>query len=797
MTKGTIQGDACRMIFNHVPKTGGISLLSICRHNLAPSEISPHLTDDRVRIAPPARFEHYKLIAGHFSIPSQGRFSSERYSMTLLRDPVRRICSTYSYWRSYPQYTEMTGIAKRLSFGDFVRYLVNSPMVIHNCYAHHFGGLTLAVSGYAGDDRSLLAAAKRNLAAFDFVGITEDLERSARLLCADLGWRTPSLFPSENRSGSENVFESIDKETLALLTARNYLDSELYDYAVELFRDRNGKGAPLSRTNQFVYFPATDTLERKVTIRSVEARWIWFHDETALEITVGFEAAAELEDLVLGIAIFDAVEYSLIWGTNTEIANVELQYERGRESCAVFVVRFGPPAGKYHVTAAVQQLPRLGFQEHRLDGIASFEVTPEDSGVTGSPKLLEFRSSVIPLNGANLMADREANELRFQLRAESFATTARTDDSITSRVAALRPWFHQIDLGNGLRTKEQSAGAEPVDHPRSTWEFVKHAVPVNLAGQSVLDVGCNAGFYAIEAKRRGAARVLGIDAGSRVIRQAVLVRDVLGLDIDYRRMSVYEISPGNVGTFDVTMALGLLYHCKHLLLAVERLFLVTRGLLIIESEVLPEDEASAVRSRGLGGIVSSLHSLAYVANDSAAQESVYNWFLPSVSGLLAILTDVGFQEATLVSRFGGRALITAWNRAEPDSIRHPAFLRAQLDVLSAPDHCRPGETLYLRVLVRNTGFSRWISDAPSDRGSVRLGAHLMGPGRPTPLDCGARAVLTSDIRPGESAELLLAVIAPKELGWHELELDMVSEYISWFQDLGAGKPVSIGFQVQA
>jgi tRNA (mo5U34)-methyltransferase len=788
MTEGD-QGDRPRMIFNHVPKTGGISLLSVCKQNLAPSEISPHLTEDRVRTAPPGRFERYRLIAGHFSIPSQARLPPGRYSMTVLREPIRRICSIYTYWRNFPEYTEMTGIAKRFLFPDFVRYLVDSPIVVHNSCTHHFAGIT-GVSGYLGDEASLLTAAKHNLAAFDFVGITEDMERSVRLLCADLGWPTAASLPCENQSGSEELFESIDPETMAILADRNRLDRELYDYAAQLLRDRS-QGAPRSAPSQFVSFPVTYLPEPKATIRAVNPRWIRLHGEAALEITVEFWAAAQVEDLMVGIEISDAADSSLVWGTNTARAKGELTFEEGRESCAVFVVRGAFPVGKYHVAAAVQQLRRLGFHEHRVDEAASFQVNSRNGGL----QLLESRSFVLPRNGAQDLGVKE-DKLRFPRSLDPSTVTAPAGDAIAKRIAELAPWFHQIDLGNGLTTKSHSIGAEPTDHPRGTWEFVKQAMPADLTGQSVLDVGCNAGFYSIQAKRRGAERVLGVDAGNREIRQALLVRHILGLDIEYRRMSVYELSPKAVGTFDVTMALGLLYHCRHLILAVERLFAVTRGLLIVESEVLPDDEALAMRERGLGGLTSSLHALAYVANNSAAQESAHNWFVPSVSGLLAILEGVGFQEATLVSRFGSRALVTAWNRTEPDSIRHPALLGAELEILSAPDLCRPGEILHLRVLVRNTGFSKWISHAPSVRGSVRLGAHLKRLGDPTSSNVGARTALASDVLPGESAELMLEVVAPAEPGYYELELDLVSEYVSWFQDLGANQPVTVRFQVQ-
>src|SRR5207302_9070500 len=114
------------------------------------------------------------------------------------------------------------------------------------------------------------------------------------------------------------------------------------------------------------------------------------------------------------------------------------------------------------------------------------------------------------------------------------------------------------------------------------------SIPSDLSGKSVLDVGCNAGFYSIEARRRNAARVLGVDAQRREVRQARFVRAALGLDrVEFRRMSVYDLSAESIGCFDITLALGLIYHLKHIVLALERLYEVTRELLILETALLP------------------------------------------------------------------------------------------------------------------------------------------------------------------------------------------------------------------
>src|SRR5438270_8446670 len=203
-----------------------------------------------------------------------------------------------------------------------------------------------------------------------------------------------------------------------------------------------------------------------------------------------------------------------------------------------------------------------------------------------------------------------------------------TPERITSELAKLQPWFQYIDLGGGIFTKSQSAIGEPLEYPRATWETVKVCLPEDFSGKSVLDVGCNAGFYAIEMKRRGAARVLGVDSQRSLIRQAIFVRDVLGLDIEYRRLSVYDLDPIAMGQFDVTLALGLIYHCKHLVLALEKLFAMTRELLVIETAIYPADRMPAPAVTEEVGRQATLHPLAYIENPADAKEAVYNWFLP-------------------------------------------------------------------------------------------------------------------------------------------------------------------------
>jgi tRNA (mo5U34)-methyltransferase len=141
-----------------------------------------------------------------------------------------------------------------------------------------------------------------------------------------------------------------------------------------------------------------------------------------------------------------------------------------------------------------------------------------------------------------------------------------TTCEIEKRVNELGPWFHNITLSGVQTAPNHFLG----DYPSSKWQNFQHAVPQDLTGMSVLDVGCNAGFYSIAMKRRGAGRVLGIDHDEQYLDQARFAAQVLDLDISFRQMSVYEVAALKE-QFDLVLFMGVLYHLRHPLLALDLL----------------------------------------------------------------------------------------------------------------------------------------------------------------------------------------------------------------------------------
>lgn len=217
-----------------------------------------------------------------------------------------------------------------------------------------------------------------------------------------------------------------------------------------------------------------------------------------------------------------------------------------------------------------------------------------------------------------------------------------TIERIQEEVKRLGPWFHNMNLRGVQTAPDHFLG----DYPREKWQNFAQIIPGNLEGKSVLDIGCNAGFYAQEMKRRGAARVLGIDEDDNYLEQARFAAEVNQLDIEFRSMSVYEIA--KLGeTFDVVLFLGVLYHLRYPLLALDLIRqTVVRDILLVQSLLrgsketavlepdYPIDESEVFEEEGFP----VMH---FIENKFSGDAT--NWWIPNSACLEAMLRSAGFH----------------------------------------------------------------------------------------------------------------------------------------------------------
>lgn len=218
----------------------------------------------------------------------------------------------------------------------------------------------------------------------------------------------------------------------------------------------------------------------------------------------------------------------------------------------------------------------------------------------------------------------------------------RSTDAIRQRIEALGPWFHNLELA-GVQT---APGHFLGDYPRRNWQRIAHAIPLDLTGKTVLDIGCNAGFHAMEMKRRGAERVLGIDADDAYLDQARFAATVEGVDIEFRKLSVYDVAA--IGErFDVVLFMGVLYHLRHPLLALDLVSEHVAGdLLVFQSmqrgsrEVADTEENYAFEDTAPFDAPGypKLHFIEHRYADDPT-----NWWAPNAACAEAMLRSAGFR----------------------------------------------------------------------------------------------------------------------------------------------------------
>ena len=200
-----------------------------------------------------------------------------------------------------------------------------------------------------------------------------------------------------------------------------------------------------------------------------------------------------------------------------------------------------------------------------------------------------------------------------------------TSTDLRSRVDAIR-WFHTIDLGGGVVTP--GIDDSPV-------RLARVQLPPSLEGKTVLDIGAWDGFFSFECERRGAARVVAADhfswhgPGWGTKAGYTLAHQALGSRVEDVDIDVMDLSPDRIGTFDVVLFLGVLYHLRHPLLALERVASVTRDYLIVET---------VVDLVGFRRPAMAFYPGRELNNDPT------NWWGPNLPAVRGMLESLGFRE---------------------------------------------------------------------------------------------------------------------------------------------------------
>lgn len=229
-------------------------------------------------------------------------------------------------------------------------------------------------------------------------------------------------------------------------------------------------------------------------------------------------------------------------------------------------------------------------------------------------------------------------------------------------VVRLGPWFHNLHLPDGTQTAPQHLLG---DFPAVKWCQIAPWIAADLEGCRALDIGCNAGYYSFELARRG-AEVTAIDIEPRYLEQARWAARQFGLEarLTFRQSSVYELASARE-RFDLVCFLGVLYHLRHPLLALDVVRGVTGGRMILQTLTMPgEDVLAPPDSIELGERELMREPgwpvMAFI--EGQLEEDPTNWWAPSHACVEALVRASGFR---VIARPGHEIYLCEPDAREP------------------------------------------------------------------------------------------------------------------------------------
>lgn len=249
---------------------------------------------------------------------------------------------------------------------------------------------------------------------------------------------------------------------------------------------------------------------------------------------------------------------------------------------------------------------------------------------------------------------------------------ASATDPVSQSIERLKPWFHNIHLPGEVQTApEHFLG----DFPSFKWKKLAPHLPQDLSGWSILDIGCNAGFYSFELARRG-ARVTGIDADPHYLEQARWVSTQLELEgnVEFRQMQIYDLARESE-IYDLILFMGVFYHLRYPMLGLDivaqrvKRLLVFQTLSTFEQGVrTPPPDLGFLDRRVLDS--PDWPKMAFLEHRLAGDPT--NWFVPNKAGCEAMLRSAGLKvlghpldETYLCEPDPDHpSVMTTWNRDE-------------------------------------------------------------------------------------------------------------------------------------
>jgi tRNA (mo5U34)-methyltransferase len=231
-------------------------------------------------------------------------------------------------------------------------------------------------------------------------------------------------------------------------------------------------------------------------------------------------------------------------------------------------------------------------------------------------------------------------------------------EEIRKLIADHGRWWHEIELAPGIVTPGDDSNRMKIPILDGL------GLPVEMTGMRVLDIGCSDGFFSFEMERRG-ADVVAIDFVPATYSGFSTARAVLGSAVEYRMDNVYNLNPDDYGQFDVILFLGVLYHLRKPLAALDAIRSVMKegaqlfvGTMLIDDYfLLPDHTVSSLSA--VNPVLNNVPIWQAYPGDSLNGDFT-NCFAPNRRALEVALEEAQFQvEAVQIVSMGGYVRATA------------------------------------------------------------------------------------------------------------------------------------------
>ncbi|HEY8516569.1 MAG TPA: class I SAM-dependent methyltransferase [Candidatus Binatia bacterium] len=163
-------------------------------------------------------------------------------------------------------------------------------------------------------------------------------------------------------------------------------------------------------------------------------------------------------------------------------------------------------------------------------------------------------------------------------------------EQIRQKIASFPRWHYQFDLaGNLTPIFREKWIIRHAERKRYFFDPVVDLLGGSLKGKRVLDLGCNAGFWSLNAIEAGADFVLGVDGRQMHVDQANFVFDVKGIDksrYHFAQGNLYEFDFSPWAPFDIVFCFGLMYHIAKPMGLIELISRINTDILIIDTGII-------------------------------------------------------------------------------------------------------------------------------------------------------------------------------------------------------------------